>query len=70
MSINEFIQDHVRRDYGKIALEQQSDSIINESVSSEEMSSSVGYTEEELAMAPEGANLALGCIRPGKRRGT
>lgn len=67
MSINEFIQDHVRRDYGKIALEQQSDSIINESVSSEEMSSSVGYTEEELAMAPEGANLALGCGNPHRK---
>ena len=32
MSINEFVQDHVRRDYGKIALEEQKDSIINETL--------------------------------------
>lgn len=67
MSINEFVQDNVRRDYGKIALEEQKDSIINETISSEEMSSSVGYTEEELAMVPEGANLALGCGNPHRK---
>lgn len=67
MSINEFIQDNVRRDYGKIALEEQKDSIINETISSEEMSSNVGYTEEELAMVPEGANLALGCGNPHRK---
>lgn len=67
MSTNEFVQDNVRRDYGKIALEEQKNSIINETISSEEMSSSVGYTEEELAMVPEGANLALGCGNPHRK---
>ena len=61
------IQDRIRKDYGKIALENHEESILMEGNSSEYVSSSVGYTEEELAMAPEGANLGLGCGNPHRK---
>ena len=61
------IQDRVREDYSKIALENHKDTILVETDSSENVSSSVGYTEEDLAMAPEGANLGLGCGNPHRK---
>lgn len=67
MPLNEFVQDNVRKEYRKIALEDQRDSIIYENISSEEMSSNVGYTSEELALVPEGANLGLGCGNPHRK---
>ncbi len=57
------IHDQVRKDYQKILLD-PSNSIINTKESSETMSASVGYTEEELALAPKEANLGLGCGNP------
>lgn len=67
MKGTDFIHDNVRNEYGRIALEIYEDSIIKENLSSEEMSSNVGYTEEELAMAPEGSNLGLGCGNPHRK---
>lgn len=60
------IYDIVRNDYSKIATEESS-SLINDGKSSETLSSSVGYSPEELALAPEGANLGLGCGNPHKK---
>jgi len=65
----EDIKKIVRKDYGKIA--KQDISCCN-SVSSccgnpdlaEDISRSIGYTEEELRASPEGANLGLGCGNP------
>lgn len=67
MSGSEFIHDNVRREYKKIALEDQKTSLIKESISSEDMSANVGYTQEELALAPEGANMGLGCGNPHRK---
>ncbi len=61
------VQDRVREDYSKIALENHKDTILTATDSSETVSSSVGYTEEDLAMAPEGANLGLGCGNPHRK---
>ena len=61
------VQDRVRKDYGQIALENQEESILMEGDSSEQDSSSVGYTKEDLAMAPKGANLGLGCGNPHRK---
>lgn len=63
----EFVQDNVRKEYGKIALENHEESIMMEMVSSESISASVGYTIEELSMAPEGANMGLGCGNPHRK---
>lgn len=63
----EFVQDNVRKEYGKIALENHEESIMTETISSESMSASVGYTIEELSMAPEGANMGLGCGNPHRK---
>ena len=61
------IQERIREDYSKIALENHEDSILIENETYENVSSSVGYTKEELAMAPEGANLGLGCGNPHRK---
>lgn len=63
----ESIYESVRKEYGKIAMEQHEDSIMTETISSESMSAMVGYTPEELAMAPEGANMGLGCGNPHRK---
>lgn len=63
----EFVQDNVRKEYGKIALDNHEESIMTETISSESMSASVGYTIEELSMAPEGANMGLGCGNPHRK---
>ena len=63
----ESIYESVRKEYGKIAMEQHEDSIMTETISAENMSSTVGYTPEELAMAPEGENMGLGCGNPHRK---
>jgi SAM-dependent methyltransferase len=58
----------VREGYAKIAREQSSccDSSNSccSSTSAETISKQIGYSEEELASVPEGANLGLGCGNP------
>lgn len=67
MKGNDFIHDNLRKEYGKIAREEHVDSIIKESISSDDMSANLGYTKEELALAPEGANMGLGCGNPHRK---
>ena len=57
------ILDQVRQDYQQI-LADPKHSILTGSTDSETMSSSVGYTPEELASVPAEANLGLGCGNP------
>ena len=65
----EDIKKIVKKDYGKIA---KQDNSCCASVSSccgnpdlaEDVSRNIGYSEEELREAPEGANLGLGCGNP------
>ena len=57
------ILDQVRQDYQKILLDPKN-SILTGSTDSETVSSSVGYTPEELASVPAEANLGLGCGNP------
>ena len=57
------ILDQVRQDYQKILLDPQN-SILTGTTDSETVSSSVGYTPEELASVPAEANLGLGCGNP------
>ena len=57
------ILDQVRQDYQKILLDPQN-SILTGTTDSTTMSSSVGYTPEELASVPAEANLGLGCGNP------
>ena len=61
------IQERVRKDYGKIAMGSQEESILTGEESSETVSSSVGYTQEDLAMAPAESNLGLGCGNPHRK---
>lgn len=57
------ILDQVRQDYQQILLDPQN-SILTGNTDSETVSSSVGYTPEELASVPAEANLGLGCGNP------
>ena len=61
------IQERVRKDYSKIAMGSQEESILTGEESSEAVSSSVGYTQEDLAMAPAESNLGLGCGNPHRK---
>ena len=61
------IQERVRKDYSKIAMGSQEESILTGEESSETVSSSVGYTQEDLAMAPAESNLGLGCGNPHRK---
>ena len=61
------VQERVRADYRQIALDNKEESILIETENAEKVSSSVGYTEEELALAPEGANMGLGCGNPHRK---
>ncbi|MGM9589868.1 MAG: methyltransferase domain-containing protein [Faecousia sp.] len=61
MSID--IHDQVRQDYQKILLD-PNHSVLTGDTGVETMSSSVGYTPEELASVPAEANLGLGCGNP------
>ena len=57
------IHDQVRQDYQQILLDPQN-SILTGNTDNQTMSSSVGYTPEELALVPAEANLGLGCGNP------
>ena len=57
------IHDQVRKDYQQILLDPQN-SILTGDTGSDTMSTSVGYTSEELASVPREANLGLGCGNP------
>ena len=57
------IHDQVRQDYTQI-LHDPKHSILTGDTDSAVMSSSVGYTPEELASVPKEANLGLGCGNP------
>lgn len=61
------IHDIVRNDYGKIALEETNATILSGNSSSETMSSRVGYTPDDLALAPVESNLGLGCGNPHRK---
>ncbi len=61
------IQDTVRNEYAKIALEQHEETMLTETITSDEMSSNLGYTPEELALAPAEANHGLGCGNPHRK---
>ena len=61
------IHDIVRRDYANIALEKKENSIVNDRKENQVVSATVGYTPEELALAPEGANRGLGCGNPHRK---
>lgn len=58
------IHDTVRADYRKIALEENEGTILTGDRKAGEVSVSVGYTPEELALVPPEANLGLGCGNP------
>lgn len=60
------IHDSVRNDYGQIAADSEN-TILSGEYTADTMSASVGYTEEELALAPEGANKGLGCGNPHRK---
>ena len=62
------IHDQVRQDYRQILMDPQN-SIITGDTDSAAMSSSVGYTPEELASVPAEANLGLGCGNPLRAAG-
>lgn len=57
------IHDKVRSDYQQI-LADPKNSVLSGDTSADIMSSSVGYTPEELASVPAEANLGLGCGNP------
>lgn len=61
------IHDSVRNDYSRIAAGNAEETILSGKESAETVSASVGYTEEELALAPEGANKGLGCGNPHRK---
>lgn len=69
---NDEIRQHVRNRYKKIALQDTSSDSCCEPVicckesspSVDQMSSKLGYSEEELTVVPVGANLGLGCGNP------
>jgi arsenite methyltransferase len=63
------IRKSVREGYAKIAKEggsccNQDSTCCRDTRSACDISQSIGYSEEELAAAPEGANLGLGCGNP------
>ena len=64
--IQKDVHDSVRNDYGQIAADSEN-TILSGEYTADTMSASVGYTEEELAMAPEGANKGLGCGNPHRK---
>ena len=57
------IHDRVRQDYKNILLNTEK-SLVTSTNDSETVSSSVGYTPEELALVPPECNLGLGCGNP------
>lgn len=63
MRENYDIRDKITKDYGSIALKLEK-TILSGDTSDDDMSVSVGYTEEELNSVPKEANLGLGCGNP------
>lgn len=66
---NEKIKKIVRKGYGKIARQSSSccpsaDSCCGGNNLAQDISKKIGYTDEELEVVPEGANLGLGCGNP------
>ena len=66
--------DFVRQSYSDIA-QGKEDTILFASQDEQTVSSSVGYSKEEISLVPEKANMGLGCgnpfhIVPVKERGT
>ena len=62
------IHDRVRQDYQQILMD-PAGSILTGDADAETVSSSVGYTPEELALVPAEANLGLGCGNPLRAAG-
>ncbi len=69
---HEEIRDEVRRRYGEVAASNGAGCGCGSSccgaspkAEADDMSRRVGYSQEELAGVPEGANLGLGCGNPG-----
>ncbi|NIX57464.1 MAG: arsenite S-adenosylmethyltransferase, partial [candidate division Zixibacteria bacterium] len=65
----EEIKKVVREGYAKIAKQESSccvpaNSCCGSTDLAQDISKSIGYTEEELKAVPEGANLGLGCGNP------
>jgi len=65
------IRANVRENYGKVALKLNSTQASsccnpndNQNISIEEISQKMGYTKEELASIPDGANMGLSCGNP------
>ena len=62
------IKEQVREGYGKIARQGGSccstSSCCGDSSLAQDISKTVGYTEEEIGAVPEGSNLGLGCGNP------
>lgn len=61
------IRNVVRNSYKKIAIEKKSSCCGEDSTlknSAEKISKKIGYSNEEISMAPEGANMGLGCGNP------
>lgn len=61
------VQEHVRKEYGKIAADVQGEKVIIQAATDEVVSASVGYSLEELALAPEESNMGLGCGNPHRK---
>ena len=67
---DEKVKKIVRKRYGNVAKNSSSCCASSDSccgctpVTSEDISRSIGYSEEELSSVPEGANLGLGCGNP------
>ena len=66
----EKVKKIVRKRYGNVAKNSSSCCASSDSccgstpVTSQDISRSIGYSEEELSSVPEGANLGLGCGNP------
>src|SRR4030067_944627 len=64
------VKNSVRQKYGRIArgsepcCGQPTPGGCNSSASARDIGKSIGYSDEEMAAVPEGANLGLGCGNP------
>ncbi|MEN6383661.1 MAG: arsenite methyltransferase [Phycisphaerales bacterium] len=62
MDKNESIRETVRKGYGEIA--KGNSCCCGSSKSSQQLAEGIGYTKDELAILPEGANMGLSCGNP------
>ena len=65
----EYLRKKVRERYGRVAKEQQSccgpaPSCCGSANTADAIAQKIGYSEKDIAAAPEGANLGLGCGNP------